>query len=67
MPEEREKLHQVVAGAKYRVSDKLEDSWWWFMMRGVLALSLALLALFWPQTTVGILVKPALHLYWDVF
>jgi uncharacterized membrane protein HdeD (DUF308 family) len=57
MSEEREKLRQVVTGAKHRVSDKLSDLWWWFMIRGVLALGLAVVALFWPQKTIGILVN----------
>ena len=57
MPEEREKLRQSVTGAKHRVSDKLGDIGWWFMIRGVLALCLAVIALFWPQKTISILVN----------
>jgi uncharacterized membrane protein HdeD (DUF308 family) len=57
MSEEREKIRQVVTGAKQRVSNKLDDVWWWFMVRGVLAIGLALVALFWPQMTTGILVN----------
>ena len=57
MPEEREKLRQYVTGAKHRVSDKLGDIGWWFMIRGVLALCLAVIALFWPQKTISILVN----------
>jgi uncharacterized membrane protein HdeD (DUF308 family) len=57
MPEERQKLQQVVTAAKYRVSDKLGDIGWWFMIRGVLALGLAVVALFWPEKTMGILVN----------
>ncbi len=57
MPEEREKLRQYVTGAKHRVSDKLGDMGRWFMIRGVLALGLAVVALFWPQRTIGILVN----------
>jgi len=55
--EDREKLQQVVTGAKHRVSDKLADIWWWFIIRGVLALCLAVVALFWPEKTIGILIK----------
>jgi uncharacterized membrane protein HdeD (DUF308 family) len=55
--EDRERLQQVVTGAKHRVSDKLADIWWWFMIRGVLALCLAVVALFWPEKTIGILIK----------
>ncbi len=57
MNEEREKLRQVVSGAKQRVSDKMSALWWWFMTRGVVALGLAAFALFWPQQTVELLVS----------
>jgi uncharacterized membrane protein HdeD (DUF308 family) len=57
MTEEREKLRQVAAVAKQRVGDKLGDLWWWFMIRGVLAVGLAMVALFWPQNTIEILVN----------
>lgn len=57
MPEKREKFQQVVGGAKQRVNDKLGDIWWWFLLRGVLALGLAIAALFWPQQTIGLLVN----------
>lgn len=57
MPEEREQSRQLVTEVKHRASDKLRDIWWWFMIRGVLALGMAVVALFWPQMTVSILVK----------
>jgi uncharacterized membrane protein HdeD (DUF308 family) len=57
MPDEREKLQQVVTAAKQRVSNKLDDIWWWFMIRGIMALCLAVVALFWPDKTIGILVN----------
>jgi uncharacterized membrane protein HdeD (DUF308 family) len=57
MPDERENVRQRVTDAKHRASDKLGDIWWWFMIRGVLALGLAVVALFWPQMTIGILVN----------
>ncbi len=57
MPEERKKIRQVVTGAKQRVSNKLEDIWWWFMMRGIMAVGLAIAALVWPQMTIGIMVN----------
>jgi uncharacterized membrane protein HdeD (DUF308 family) len=55
--EKREKLKKVVSAGRHRVSDKLNDLWWWLMIRGVLALGLAVFALFWPQKTVGLLVN----------
>ena len=57
MSEKNEKLRQVVSATKVRVGDKLGDLWWWFLIRGVLALGLAVFALFWPQQTVDVLVK----------
>ena len=57
MPEENEKLRKVAAGAKHRASDKLGDVWWWLMVRGAIAIGLAVFALFWPQQTVGLLVN----------
>ncbi len=57
MAANEEQLRKVVTGAKHRVSDKLGDLWWWLMIRGVLALGLAVFALFWPQKTVGLLVN----------
>jgi uncharacterized membrane protein HdeD (DUF308 family) len=52
-----EKVRQVAAGVQHRVSSKLGDIWWAFMLRGLLALGLAACALFWPQQTVGLLIK----------
>lgn len=57
MSEEKQNLQKLVSGAKSRASDTLGDIWWWMLVRGVLALGLAVFALFWPQQTVGILVK----------
>ncbi len=57
MTEEQEKLRQVVSGAKARVSDKLSDIWWWFLIRGVLLLALAVAAVFWPQKTIAVFVN----------
>ena len=57
MPEEREKIRQVVTGAKQRVSNKLNDVWWWFMIRGLMAVGFAIAALGWPNMTVGIMVN----------
>ena len=55
--EERVSLQQVVTGAKERVRSKLDDIWWWFLVRGVLAIGFACFAIFWPEKTLGILVK----------
>ena len=57
MSEKREKIRQVMTGAKQRVSNKLDDIWCWFMIRGVLAIGLAFVALFWPKISIRILVN----------
>lgn len=57
MKVEKEKLQQVVTSAKLHVSNQLSDLWWWFLVRGLLALGLAVFAVFWPLQTVGVLVK----------
>ena len=57
MADRRDNLQQVVTATKQRVSNKLDDIWWWFMIRGIMALCLAVAALFWPDKTIGILVN----------
>lgn len=52
-----ERVRQAAQVASHRVTSKLSDVWWWFMVRGVLLVCLAVLALFWPQKTVEILVS----------
>jgi uncharacterized membrane protein HdeD (DUF308 family) len=46
-----------LAGARDRVSDKLGDMWWAFMVRGVLAAALGLCALIWPSASLAILLR----------
>ncbi len=45
--------------AKSLVSDRLGDVWWAFMLRGLLALLLGCLALFWPTTSISWLLRIA--------
>ena len=52
-----EKVAKVAAGLKHKADSKLGDIWWAFMLRGVLALGLAVCALFWPEKTIGLLIK----------
>ena len=40
-----------------RVSAKLGDIWWAFLLRGVFALALGVSALLWPRLTLGLLVR----------
>jgi uncharacterized membrane protein HdeD (DUF308 family) len=39
------------------VSDKLGDVWWSLLIRGLLALALAIAALFWPEATLILLIR----------
>jgi uncharacterized membrane protein HdeD (DUF308 family) len=57
MSEQQEKVRQVVTRAKQRAGEKVQDLWWWLIVRGVLALGLAVVALFWPEQTVRLLVN----------
>ena len=52
--EHREKLRQVAYVVRESVGERLSDVWWWFLVRGVLAVGLAVVALFWPQKTIGV-------------
>ena len=47
----------VAAAAKQRVDAKLGDIWWAILLRGVLALGLAVCAFVWPEKTLGLFVK----------
>lgn len=57
MAEEREKLKHAVSKVKHGAGQKLSDLWWWLLVRGALACILSGIALFWPDQTVGLLVK----------
>lgn len=53
-PEDRRR--QAAAAVRGRVSARLGDLWWWFMVRGALAAVLGLCALIWPGVTLEILI-----------
>ncbi len=53
----KERLQAAAAGAKDRVSNKLGEIWWAFLVRGLLALALGIGALFWPKATLTLLVQ----------
>ena len=57
MSEKGERTAEVAAAAKQRVDAKLGDIWWAILLRGVLALGLAVCAFVWPEKTLGIFVK----------
>lgn len=57
MSEHGGKLAEAASEAKHRVDAKLGHVWWAILLRGILALALALCAFVWPSKTLGILVK----------
>jgi uncharacterized membrane protein HdeD (DUF308 family) len=52
-----ERVAKVASAAKQRVDAKLGDIWWAILLRGMLALGLAICAFVWPEKTLGIFVK----------
>jgi uncharacterized membrane protein HdeD (DUF308 family) len=53
----RERAADAAVIAKRRVDAKLGDIWWAILLRGLLALGLAVCAFVWPERTLGIFVK----------
>lgn len=48
--------HERAAEAKHRVEAKLGQVWWAILLRGILALALAVCAFVWPEKTLGIFI-----------
>ena len=57
MNERNEPLGSLAAGIQSRVSGKLGDIWWAFMLRSVFAGVLGIFALIWPTPTFTILTR----------
>ncbi len=57
MTSKKEHLREAASEVQASVSRKLRRVWWAFLLRGLLALGLAICALAWPQQTIGILTK----------
>lgn len=57
MSDRQERAREVASAAKQRVSSKLGDIWWAILLRGLLALGLAICSFVWPDKTVNIFVK----------
>jgi uncharacterized membrane protein HdeD (DUF308 family) len=57
MAEKHERVAKAAAVAKQRVDAKLGEIWWAILLRGLLALALAVCAFAWPEKTLGIFVK----------
>lgn len=56
MKQDQDRGHALAAGVQSRLSGKLGDLWWAFMLRGVLAAALGLCALIWPSVSVAVLI-----------
>jgi uncharacterized membrane protein HdeD (DUF308 family) len=48
---------QMAAKARGAVGEKLSEIWWAFMVRGILAAVLGLVALFWPTASIGLFLR----------
>jgi uncharacterized membrane protein HdeD (DUF308 family) len=57
MTSEKVQLRAAGIQVRARVSDKLGDVWWFLLVRGLLALALAVAALFWPKATLVLLIR----------
>ena len=57
MTQKHERAAEVAAVAKQRVDARLGDIWWAILLRGLLALGLAVCAFGWPEKTLGLMVK----------
>ena len=57
MPSGNERLRVAAAGLQNRVSIKMGDIWWAFLIRGLIALALGVSALIWPKLTLGVLIR----------
>ena len=57
MTTEKERLRAAGIQVRARVGDKLGDVWWSLLIRGLLALALAVAALFWPEATLILLIR----------
>ena len=54
---DREQLQYTAPGARIRISDKLSDVWWSLLIRGLLAIGLAIALFFWPQATLALFIR----------
>jgi uncharacterized membrane protein HdeD (DUF308 family) len=52
--EVQDRLRSRAAGVQSRISNKLGDVWWAFMVRGVVAGVLGICALVWPTASLGV-------------
>jgi uncharacterized membrane protein HdeD (DUF308 family) len=56
MTEPNARHGEIVDDAREAVSESMSQLWWAFLLRGVCALVLGLIALFWPTQSIGLLI-----------
>ena len=54
---DKRKLQNVATQTRERLSDKLGDLWWFLLIRGLLAVAVGVVALFWPKATLVLLIR----------
>ena len=52
-----ERRQEILNDARMTLSESMGDLWWTFLVRGVLALILGVVALFWPTASVSLLLR----------
>lgn len=57
MTNRNDRIRDAASKMKETVSSKLRRLWWGFLLRGIVAVALAVCALFWPQQTIEVLTK----------
>ena len=57
MSTKKEKLRHAAEHAKDSISDRLRHIWWSFLIRGLLAIALAICAIVWPERTIVLLTR----------
>jgi uncharacterized membrane protein HdeD (DUF308 family) len=57
MTVDKEKFQAAALQARADISDRLGDAWWFLLVRGLLALALGVVAIFWPGATLVFLIR----------
>ena len=57
MTVDKEQARAVALAARAELSDRLGDAWWFLLVRGLLALGLGIVAVFWPGATLVFLIR----------
>jgi uncharacterized membrane protein HdeD (DUF308 family) len=57
MTADKEMLRAAALQARADISERLGDAWWFLLVRGLLALTLGVVAIFWPGATLVFLIR----------